>query len=255
MRNHPASPGRSSEMAQAVILAAGQGQRLRAGKACSELKPLTMLLGMTLLERCVRSCEAIGVSECYVVGGYEHAQLLPHIAELNTRYDMHVQAVENPAWAEGNGVSALAAEPYVKQAFFLLMCDHIFDSAILQQLIAASRHTDACLLAVDQRIDQVFDCEDATKVHLQGQRITAIGKELTRYDGVDTGLFLCRPVLFKALARARAQGDGSLSGGIRQLIATDMMQAVPIGEHFWLDIDTPESLAHAERSLRQAVRW
>jgi choline kinase len=129
------------------------------------------------------------------------------------------------------------------------MCDHIFDLTILEQLIAAGQRSETCLLAVDRRVDQVFDRDDATKVQLSGQKITAIGKDLASFEAIDTGLFYCHPVLFSALKQARAAGDGSLSGGIRQLIAMQQMMAVPIGDHFWIDIDTAESLVYAEQGL------
>jgi 1L-myo-inositol 1-phosphate cytidylyltransferase len=254
MRNNSVPPQPDAEISQAVILAAGQGQRLREGNANSALKPLTPVLGVSLLERAVRSCQAAGISECYVVVGYGKEQIGPYVAELAARYDTHLHTVDNPCWPEGNGTSALVVEPYIHGPFLLLMCDHIFDVAILLKLMTASRRTDACLLAVDRRIAQIFDREDATKVRLDGRLITAIGKDLTCFDAIDTGLFLCRAALFEALARARVQGDGSLSGGIRQLIASAMIQAMPIGDRFWLDIDTPESLAYAECSLLKAPR-
>ena len=67
---------------------------------------------------------------------------------------------------------------------------------------------------------------------------------------IDTGLFLCRPVLFQALERARAQGDSSLSGGMRQLLSAGKLQAVDIRAHFWSDVDTPASLAYTECMLQ-----
>jgi choline kinase len=237
----------------AVILAAGRGQRLHEGVA-GELKPLTSLLGLTLLERVTLACQAAGVTHCYVVVGYGKERLLPFITALAPRYSMHLQAVYNPCWQEGNGTSALAAEPYLLGPFLLLMCDHIFDLAILQRLIAAGRGAETCLLAVDSRIDQVFDRDDATKVRLDGRTITAIGKDLIAFEAIDTGLFYCHPMLFSALRQARAAGDSSLSGGIRRLIATHQVLAVPIGNHFWIDVDTAESLVYAEQRLLSSLR-
>jgi CDP-L-myo-inositol myo-inositolphosphotransferase len=86
-------------------------------------------------------------------------------------------------------------------------------------------------------------------VRLEGQVITAIGKGIAPFDAVDTGLFLCRPVLFDALKEAKQDGDGTLSGGIRRLISEGRMRAVEIGGRFWLDVDTPESLSNARRFL------
>jgi DNA-3-methyladenine glycosylase II len=166
---------------------------------------------------------------------------------------MALHVVENPLWTEGNGTSALAVAPYLDQAFFLLMCDHVFTPAMLGQLLGAEEHgTEVCRLAVDRRIEAIFDLPDATKVRLDGPMITAIGKDLAPFDAIDTGLFLCRPLLFKALEQARAAGDSSLSGGMRQLLSTGQLQAVDIGTHFWSDVDTPASLAYTERALAVA---
>ena len=41
----------------------------------------------------------------------------------------------------------------------------------------------------------------------EGSRIVAIGKDLTEYDALDTGVFVCSPLLFHALDVSIAQGD------------------------------------------------
>ncbi len=235
-------------MLPAVILAAGQGHRLLESSG-GVPKPLVPVLGVPLLERTLLACRAAGVTEVFVVLGYRQELLRPAIAAWARRYDMALHVVENPVWVEGNGTSALAAAPYLSQAFFLLMCDHVFTPDMLRQLLAAEDGTEVCRLAVDRRIEAIFDLPDATKVRLDGPRITEIGKDIAPFDAIDTGLFLCRPFLFNALERARAAGDSSLSGGMRQLLTTGQLQAVDIGEHFWSDVDTPASLAYTEGAL------
>ena len=232
---------------QAVILAAGEGQRLRPG---GYLKPLTPLLGVTLLERVVLACRDAGVSECIVVLGYGKESVGERLDELADRAGLTVRGVENPRWKEGNGTSALAAQPYVRGPFLLTMCDHVFDPAILQCLVDTGGEAAECLLAVDYRIERVFRLDDATKVQLTDSTITAIGKALHSYTAVDTGLFFCQTKVFDALHQARAAGEGSLSAGWRRLIPRRQFQALDIGEAFWVDVDTPESLRYAEDVLR-----
>ena len=236
----------------AVILAAGQGERLNS-QADGSLKPLTPLLGLTLIERATLACQTAGAPDCYIVVGYRQEVMRGHIEALSRRYRMRLHVVSNPHWQDGNGTSARAVEPYVQGDFWLLMCDHVFDSTILTDLLSASQTSGDCLLAVDHRTEEIFDLDDATKVRLNGRCITAIGKELAEYDAIDTGLFLCRPTLFQALKESQAAGDGSLSGGIRQLIAAGGMQAVSIGERFWMDIDTHDSLIQAEQTMLAAL--
>lgn len=236
----------------AVILAAGRGERLQ-GVEGGGSKPLTPLLGITLLERALLACQAAGVTDCYIVVGYQQERLTSYITARSRRYGMRLHTVPNPHWELGNGTSAARVAPYLQTPFLLLMCDHVFDAAILTALIAAGQRTEASLLAVDLRIDQIFDLDDATKVQLDNGYITAIGKALQQYNAIDTGLFFCQPALFDALERANAADDASLSGGIRQLIAAQTMQAMPIGERFWVDIDTAACLAEAERELLQQL--
>jgi choline kinase len=87
------------------------------------------------------------------------------------------------------------------------------------------------------------------KVRMNGTRVTDIGKTLTTYDALDTGLFVCTPSLFAALDAARLTGDTTLSGGIRQLAAQRRMRGVDIGNTDWYDIDTLGDLQHAESLL------
>jgi 1L-myo-inositol 1-phosphate cytidylyltransferase len=247
MQKHPAVQ-QSLQTFPAVILAAGQGLRLRED-ADGLPKPLIPLLGMTLLERAVRSCQAAGVTECYVIVGYHKERIISYLHTLAQRHSVRLYAVDNPHWQEGNGTSVLAARGYMRGPFLLLMCDHLFDPAILRTLVAAADDASACLLAVDRHPERLFDVAEATKVQLDGGNITAIGKELVPFDAVDTGLFLCYPILFEALEQARAAGDGSLTGGIRRLIGSKQIRGVDIGNHFWFDVDTPLDVQQATREL------
>jgi choline kinase len=111
----------------------------------------------------------------------------------------------------------------------------------------------ASILAVDSRPAPADVAAEATKVRLAGDRITAIGKDLDRYDALDTGLFVCAPALFGALDAARRGRDTTLSGGIRRLAGQGLMQSADICGATWCDIDTLADLAAAEALLRAPV--
>jgi CDP-L-myo-inositol myo-inositolphosphotransferase len=232
----------------AVILAAGEGLRLRRGNG-ETLKPLTPLLGLTLLERAVLSCKEVGVQRCYVVIGSEMDRVVSHVKGLARRTGMTIRVVENPEWKKGNGTSALAAAPYVTGAFLLIMCDHVFDPDILRCLIDVGEDTHKNLLAVDRRMRDIFDLADATKVLMEDGSITDIGKKIRSYNAIDTGIFLCRPSLFEALKKAGLRGDGTLTSGVCELVSRGEIGGVDIAGRYWMDVDTRESLVQAERLL------
>ena len=238
---------------KAVILAAGSGSRLRSGNT-GRPKPLTSLLGLTLIERAILSCREAGVTEFLVVVGYEKESLLPYLEDLENRYkNISIQVVENPCWELGNGTSVLACEPYLSGPFLLLMCDHIFDPLILQRLLAAEDGSGNCWLAVDTTFRIRLDMKDATKVRIEGGRMKAIGKGVFPFNGIDTGLFLCHPIIFDALRAAQAEGDFSLSGGVQKLIDAHKMRWVPTDGLLWYDVDTPRALNYARSLLLAAL--
>jgi choline kinase len=155
----------------------------------------------------------------------------------------------NPDWHLENGVSVLAARQRFTGRFALLMGDHLFEAPVLARLLAHPARPGESLLAVDSRQTTPEIAAEATKVRMTGDYITAIGKDLAGYDALDTGMFVCAPSLFAALEAARAAGDTTLSGGIRQLAAQRKMRGVDIGQADWYDIDTIDDLQHAETLL------
>jgi len=238
----------------AVILAAGRGERLSVG-ASSPPKPLTPLLGLTLLERVILLCKVAGIDEFYVVLGHCQEEIQPHLATWGPKYRILIHAVDNPIWLEGNGTSVLACAPHLSSSFLILMSDHLVDPTAISHLIKEGAEEEACYLLVDHRVDRVFDPQDATRVHVDEGKITAIGKRLEPYNGIDTGVFLCQPFLFDALKEARAEGDGSLTGAIRRVADQGKMRAVDYGDRFWLDVDTLRALKHGRKALlTQAVK-
>jgi len=189
----------------AVILAAGKGERLSVG-ASNPPKPLAPLLGLTLLERAILSCKAAGVGEVYVVLGFRKEEVQSRLSEWQKKHEVSIRAVENPAWPEGNGTSVLACSPHLSSFFLILMSDHLVDPAAISHLIEQGKNEETCCLLVDYRIDRIFDPQDATRVHVDEGKITAINKGLDPYNGIDTGNFFCRPFLFRCSERSASRG-------------------------------------------------
>jgi choline kinase len=232
-----------------LILAAGQGTRLR-GIAPS--KPLARVAGVALVEHVVRAAAAAGASEFVVVTGYEAETVEAFLAELAARTGLRIGTARNPDWARPNGISVLAAADRLDGEFILLMSDHLFDPAILSDLIAADRRGAALILAADFAVaNPLLDLDDATKVAVgEGGRIARIGKTLPSYDAVDTGIFIAGPALPDALrASLAAGGSGSLSEGVQALADSGRAFTWDCCGRWWLDVDDEAAFAKAEAAL------
>ena len=245
----------------AVILAAGLGSRLAGGGESEEYsKPLMQVAGKTLLERTVVGCRAAGMTRILVVTGFRAPRVEDEVARIDGgRGDL--ETVHNPAFARQNGLSLLVCRAALASApsFALMMADHVFEPGILADLVAAPLPEGAVRLAVDRKIDRVYDLDDATKVWIETgaaaagapslERIARIGKHLDPFNAVDVGLFHCRPAIFEALDQASAEGGGdcSLSQGMQRIGQRGLFLPFDIGERLWQDVDTPEMLGQAVR--------
>jgi len=235
----------------AVILMAGTGSRLR-GSTDTIAKPLIPIAGRPLISYAIDSFDQAGVKTVHAVVGPNGDELAAAVAPL-LRPHMRFHAISNANWQKQNGVSLLTAAGNVRAPFFLAMGDHLFESSILDRLMA---QTDvSCLnLAVDRKIDSIFDLDDAMKVRTQDNLIVAIGKKLENYDAIDTGIFLCPEIIFDYLRRSLKDDDCSLADGVRLMAAEGNALAVDIGEAWWQDVDTPEMLARAEEEATRLKR-
>ena len=231
---------------EALVLAAGNGDRFR--NAARESKLLQPVLGRPLILRTIETARAAGIRRFEIVLGYQGDRVRTAI-ERQAPPDVVLHFTYNPDWELENGVSVLAARDRLGSRFALLMGDHLFEARVLRQLLRTPVNPGESVLAVDSQPTTPEIAAEATKVRLRGTQIIAIGKALATYDALDTGLFVCAPSIFPALETSRADGDTTLSGGIRVLAARGLMRAFDIGEAQWYDIDTVEDLRSAESLL------
>ena len=71
-------------------------------------------------------------------------------------------------------------------------------------------------------------------------------KKLLSYDAIDCGVFKCKYKFFQSLNIAKDKMKGSLSDACNVLINDEKMGGIDIGEEFWLDVDTPESVKYLQ---------
>jgi len=229
---------------QSLILAAGNGTRLRPVSA--ELpKPLVQFRGKPMLEHVILRAHEAGIDNFVIVIGYR-SDLIRRWFDSRWVGNVSVTLVENRDYHKNNGISALKAKDEIHDNFLLLMADHIFEPQTAKSLMREPLAPGEVILAVDPKMDRIYDLDDATKVRRDDDCIVDIGKEIANYDALDTGMFLCSPVLFDKLESGTRDGNCSLSDGMRQLAQERHLRAFEIGEAQWQDVDTPEALTHAE---------
>lgn len=233
-----------SPIRDAVILAAGNGTRMTWHS--DRPKPLVEVRGNAMLWRVLQAAIAAGIERAHVVVGYQASKIKEEIGDCCG--SVEINWVFNPRFLDlANGATLLCAEPSVDSPFLVLMADHLFAPGVLDAFVRQTCPAGGGLLAIDRKVSTVFDLDDATKVNCEADRITGIGKNLTEFQAIDTGAFLLSKAVFPALRKGAAEADHSLAGGIARLADQGQMRTWDIGNAYWIDVDTPEALAFAER--------
>jgi 1L-myo-inositol 1-phosphate cytidylyltransferase len=251
-------------ISEAVILMAGKGSRLRQGYGGQArlrgsdktfLKPFVPVRGRPLISYTLDALLHGGIRTVNFVVGYESERMIAQVKQLVSS-GLSASFIENRDWRKQNGVSLLAAAGHVGAPFLLTMSDHLFDRATIGRLLD-SFDPGLLNIAVDRKLDSIFDLEDAMKVQTRENKIIGIGKNLRDYDAIDIGLFVCPLEIFDYLERGKSgsgQSDCSLADGVRLMARDNKVRAIDIGESWWQDVDTPQMLQHAERQMAKRMR-
>jgi CDP-L-myo-inositol myo-inositolphosphotransferase len=209
-------------------------------------KGLVRLGGLTLIDRCLRTLEHVGLAEIIVIAGHDLEALQRHI-RAGDRTGLRLIQAED--WQQGNGCSLAAAEPHMdpEEPFALVTVDHVFSLASLKDLVLAE--PPAALIDV---APSPAEWLEGTKALLDEGRVLGFGKELDS-SAIDCGAFLLDVDVFDAHRAASMRGDTSLAGALTELASVQPMNAVIIDPDTWTDVDTPKDLSHARARLRRAL--
>lgn len=241
-------PKNNSEY-KGLILAAGYGSRLAGVSPVTSFKPLIPVNGKPLIFRTIESLELAGCNEIVIVLGYGHEEIKKAILDIYEG-DVPLTFVYNEHYKLSNGVSVLSAAEHLGDRFIMTMADHILGDSLMKIAKQTKLEDGTAALLVDYKLDEIFDMDDATKVLSKDGKISSIGKQITEYNCVDTGLFVCTNGLLTELQKHyREYGDTSISDGVQDLAENGNMLTVDIGEGMWQDVDTPEMLEQAEKLL------
>ncbi len=121
-----------------VILSAGMGTRLMP--LTKEIpKPLLEVNKMTLLERMMKNCIKVGISEFIVIVGYNKDKVIDLTPKLEEKYSININIIENERYDVTNtSVSTYLASKYIEdeknEDFILINGDNVVDPKIIKDI-------------------------------------------------------------------------------------------------------------------------
>ncbi len=139
-----------NEVRQGVVLAAGEGQRLRPITHTTP-KPLVPFFGRPLLEWAIGKLIDAGCERIAVNAFHRADAIKAHLAELASRLPIELHLSEEPALL-GTGGAIAHLRPWLDDApFYVLNADAIFEEQVRNAFAAVAQRAPALLVTRDPR--------------------------------------------------------------------------------------------------------
>lgn len=228
---------------KAIILAAGIGRRL----GLDHPKCMVDVGGMSIIQRQLRAFRANGVEDFVFVVGFQQQMLRDHLKDEPGR----LVFLENERFAETNTIYSLdLAREHLADDVFYCNADVVFDQRLPARLLGEPRSSVAIV---------VHPCtEEEVKVRIAGDRIGAIGKDVSLKDcaGEFIGVARFRDRAARMLAAALAdwvQQQGMVNeyfeSALNDVCGQEGIRAVDVSDLPCIEVDFPRDLALARERI------
>ena len=236
---------------KAVILAAGQGTRIRAVHG-ERPKCLIEVDNKTILDHQIEGLLGAGIGEIAIVVGYEKQQIIHHVHRSFGHPRVKIDFIANRAFAITNNIYSLwlARDWIGGDAFACLNADVICEAEILKSA-----------LKTDSLISMIVDPEwrdETMKVIISHGRVLRMSKKISKQEF--SGTYIGITVFEQAItARFFAKMEEVIGAGrVNEFFNVAVQELVDEGLRVgftttsgspWAEIDDPLDLAFAQQNV------
>jgi choline kinase len=236
---------------KAVILAAGQGTRIRSVHG-ERPKCLIEVDSTTILDHQLDALSMAGIDDVAIVVGYEKEQIIEHVKTRKANAPQRIHFFENPAFAITNNIYSLwlALEWLRGDSFVVLNADVIFDPEILSVAVQSNA-------PISMIVDPLWR-DETMKVIIEDDHVIQMSKKISRKDF--SGTYMGVTVFSKVIQESffRTMNELIASGQVNEFfnVAVQKLadERVPIGYTStdglaWAEIDDPMDLTFAQQNV------
>ena len=236
---------------KAVILAAGQGTRIRSVHG-EHPKCLIEVDNATILDHQLEALYNAGITDVAMVVGYEKQQIINHLRSRKLSQGQRVHFIENPAFAITNNIYSLwlALEWVRGDSFIVLNADVIFDADVLERSV----RKDAPISMI---VDPLWR-DETMKVIIHGDRIIQMSKKISReqFSGTYIGITIfskdVQERFFNKMTTAISAGrvNEFFNVTVQELVDEGVQVGYTSTDGLvWAEIDDPTDLSFAQQNV------
>jgi L-glutamine-phosphate cytidylyltransferase len=236
---------------KAVILAAGQGTRIRSVHG-EHPKCLIEVDNTTILDHQLEALSIAGIDDVAIVVGYEKKQIIEHVKATKPSVTQRIRFFENPAFAITNNIYSLwlALEWVRGESLVVLNADVIFDPEIL----SAAVRTSAPILMI---VDPLWR-DETMKVIIEDDHVIQMSKKISRgaFSGTYIGITIFSEAIQDRFFRTMNEliSAGQVNEFFNVAVQTLANEGIRVGYTStdglaWAEIDDPLDLTFAQQNV------
>jgi len=230
---------------KAVILAAGEGKRIRP-LTYERPKVMLPIAGKPILEHLVLELKRAGITDFIFVVGY-HDETIRDYFENGAAWDVEIQYVTQQSQL-GTADALRKAENLVDDTFLMLNGDTIVNVADIKRVLTGEQLTLGVI--------KVSNAEEYGVVETDGEKILRIHEKMREPPSnlINAGVYLLDRNIFNALSKTAKskRGEFELTDSLQLLIDEGTSIFWTMIEH-WIDVSYPWDLLAANEQLIKQV--
>jgi len=231
---------------KAVILAAGEGTRLRP-LTLSRPKHLIPVGGKTVVEHVLEAVKGAGINEVVVVVHYK-AEKLKNFLGNGSKYGIRIDYVHQNEM-KGTADAIKIVEPHVEEDFFLIYGDLLTTSEAIKNVIEGHEEKKPTITMAVVQVDRP---ENYGIVKLEGSYIADILEKPREAPTnlANAGIYLFSKEIFDKIQQTplSPRGELEITDSLKLLLREKrQILAVQIPQKDWFDIGRPWDLLEANK--------
>jgi choline kinase len=236
---------------KAIILAAGQGTRIRTVHG-EHPKCLIEVDDTTILDHQLEALSMAGIDDVAIVAGYEKEQIIEHVESRKPSVNQRIRFFENPVFAITNNIYSLwlALEWLRGDSFVVLNADVVFDPEILSAAVRSSA-------PISMIVDPLWR-DETMKVVVEGDRVIRMSKKISReeFSGTYIGITVFSQTIHDRFLRTMNEliSAGRVNEFFNVAVQKLADESVRVGYTStdglaWAEIDDPLDLTFAQQNV------
>ncbi len=235
---------------KAVILAAGEGTRLRPFTS-TEPKVMIPVANKPILQYVVESVVANGITDIIMVVGYKRQKIMSHFGngdDFGADIDYVVQRNQPPT--DGTAHALYQAKNKIDEEFLVLPGDNVISKATVSDLL--ENMDDYTILITRSEYPSKYG---VVTLKSGGEEVNKLIEKPTRSPShlISTGIYSFPPDIFSYVEEIMNEGQYDIPSAIEKIMKKNGIKAIKTNED-WIDAVYPWDLLHVNRAALSDVK-